>query len=127
MRSFTRLVQKVTFILFIRKSCTCNIQRFFSDAKVVNFIGKIDIFNIFAQNIHCGYTFEPPRHGGSNEYHARIQKIFSGGIQIPRRGLTENFNMAKINNLAIPGVSGPPAPPSGSAHEYPQCMFWIKN
>ena len=24
-----------------------------------------------------------------------------GGVQIPRRGLTENFNMAKINNLAI--------------------------
>ena len=36
--------------------------------------------------------------------HARIQKIFSGGgggVQIPRRGLTENLNMAKINNLAI--------------------------
>ena len=26
-----------------------------------------------------------------------------GGSKIPRRGLTENFNMAKINNLAIPG------------------------
>ena len=25
-----------------------------------------------------------------------------GGVQIPRRGLTENFNMAKINNLATP-------------------------
>ena len=38
-----------------------------------------------------------------------------GGFQIPRRGLTENFNMAKINNLAIPGGggggSGPPVPP----------------
>ena len=30
-----------------------------------------------------------------------------GGVQIPRRGLTENFNMAKINNLAIPGGGGP--------------------
>ena len=29
-----------------------------------------------------------------------------GRVQIPRRGLTENFNMAKINNLAIPGVGG---------------------
>ena len=37
--------------------------------------------------------------------HARIQKIFSG-FQILRRGLTENFNMAKINNLAIPGGGG---------------------
>ena len=25
------------------------------------------------------------------------------GVQIPRRGLTENFNMTKNNNLAIPG------------------------
>ena len=36
-----------------------------------------------------------------------------GGVQTPRRGLTEYFNMAKINNLAIPGGggSGPPVPP----------------
>ena len=26
------------------------------------------IFLIFAQNINCGYTLEPPRRGGSNEY-----------------------------------------------------------
>ena len=25
-------------------------------------------FLIFAQNIDCGYTLEPPRRGGSNEY-----------------------------------------------------------
>ena len=29
---------------------------------------KIDIFLIFAQNIDCGYTLEPPPRGGSNEY-----------------------------------------------------------
>ena len=33
-----------------------------------------------------------------------------GGVQIPRRGLTENFNMAKINNLAILGEPDPPPP-----------------
>ena len=27
-----------------------------------------DIYLIFAQNIDCGYTVEPPRRGGSNEY-----------------------------------------------------------
>ena len=27
-----------------------------------------DIFLIFAQNIDCGYTLEPPRRGDSNEY-----------------------------------------------------------
>ena len=27
-----------------------------------------DVFLIFAQNIDCGYTLEPPHCGGSNEY-----------------------------------------------------------
>ena len=27
-----------------------------------------DVFLIFAQNIDCGYTLEPPQWGGSNEY-----------------------------------------------------------
>ena len=29
---------------------------------------KIEIFLIFAPNIDCGYTLEPPRRGGSKEY-----------------------------------------------------------
>ena len=29
---------------------------------------KTDIFQISAQNIDCGYSLEPPRRGGSNEY-----------------------------------------------------------
>ena len=42
----------------------------FSPVKIENFQWKIfDIFLIFfAQNIDCGYTLEPPRRGGSNEY-----------------------------------------------------------
>ena len=37
--------------------------------KIENFQLKIfDIFLIFAQNIDCEYTLEPPRQGGSNEY-----------------------------------------------------------
>ena len=31
-------------------------------------IKNSDIFHISAQNIDCGYTLEPPRRGGSNEY-----------------------------------------------------------
>ena len=27
-----------------------------------------DIFHISAQDIDCGYSWEPPRRGGSNEY-----------------------------------------------------------
>ena len=37
--------------------------------KMKIFTGKILIFFLFfAQNIDCGYTLEPPRRGGSNEY-----------------------------------------------------------
>ena len=39
------------------------------DNKHVYFDGYIYIsFYISAQNIDCGYSFEPPRRGGSNEY-----------------------------------------------------------
>ena len=43
-------------------------------------IKNSDIFHISAQNIDCGYSLEPPRRGGSNEYHnlcfwAEIRKI----------------------------------------------------
>ena len=34
---------------------------------------KYNIFLIFAQNIDCGYTLEPPHWGGSNEY---LQSMF---------------------------------------------------
>ena len=42
----------------------------FSEAvKIENFQQKIiDTFLIFAQNIDCGYSLEPPRQGDSNEY-----------------------------------------------------------
>ena len=31
-------------------------------------IKSSDILHIFVQNIDCGYSLEPPRRGGSNEY-----------------------------------------------------------
>ena len=38
-------------------------------SKKRNFNWKnFDIYHIFAQNIDCGYSLEPPRRGGSNEY-----------------------------------------------------------
>ena len=37
--------------------------------KNTNFqIKNSDIFHISAQNIDCGYSLEPPRRGGANEY-----------------------------------------------------------
>ena len=41
----------------------------FKVVKNENFhLKDFDIFLIFAQNIDCGYTLEPPWRGGSNEY-----------------------------------------------------------
>ena len=34
----------------------------------LGFTGVYIIFLISAQNIDCGYSFEPPRRGGSNKY-----------------------------------------------------------
>ena len=40
----------------------CSVKNDFFHSKT------FDIFNIFVQNINCGYTLEPPRRGGFNEY-----------------------------------------------------------
>ena len=34
-----------------------------------------DIFHYSAQNIDCGYSLEPPRRGGFNEYHASPRRF----------------------------------------------------
>ena len=58
------------------ENCTTKDKKkhFFSNKKTS------DIFHISAQNIACEYSLEPPRRGGSNEYHnlcfsAKIRKI----------------------------------------------------
>ena len=57
------------------------IYRKFHLQKLENFqIKKLIFFLIFAQKIDCGYSLEPPRRGGSNEYPqsifwAKIRKI----------------------------------------------------
>ena len=75
-------IQKISCISFpLRRHTYSNTlkvyyqkKRKFSDKK------NSDIFQISAQNIDCGYSLEPPRRGGSNEYHnlcfsAEITKI----------------------------------------------------
>ena len=56
-------------IVSITQTYPSNIQQFLKNCKNDNFYMKFfDIFLIFAQNIDCGYTSEPPRRGGSNGY-----------------------------------------------------------
>ena len=52
----------------LRKHTYSNILKI-SPPKTERFqIKNSDIFHISAQNIDCGYSLEPPRRGGSNEY-----------------------------------------------------------
>ena len=52
----------------LRKHAYSNILKFYNQKKEKFQIKKSDIFHISAQNIDCGYSLEPPRRGGSNEY-----------------------------------------------------------
>ena len=83
------MVSLVDYIMWLALSCTSPILLFLSmwlqaehyentpiqihlefyHKKNENFqVKKSDIFNVFAQNIDCWYSLEPPRRGGSNEY-----------------------------------------------------------
>ena len=42
--------------------------KFYNQKREKNQIKKSGIFHISAQNIDCGYSLEPPRRGGFNEY-----------------------------------------------------------
>ena len=52
----------------LRKHAYSNLLKILQP-KMENFpIKNSDIFHISSQNIDCGYSLEPPRRGGSNEY-----------------------------------------------------------
>ena len=64
---------RVLMINGLRKHAFSNIWKI-SPPKTESFQIKILIFfHISAQNIDCGYSLEPPRRGGSNEY---LQSMF---------------------------------------------------
>ena len=54
----------------ITKTCLYNVDPLKPHFYIVKvgFTGVYIIFLISAQNIDCGYSLEPPRRGGSNEY-----------------------------------------------------------
>ena len=52
----------------LRKHAYSNIYRKFHFQNWNFSDKKLYIFHISAQNIDCGYSLEPPRRGGSNEY-----------------------------------------------------------
>ena len=69
----------------------CIIQRFFS-FEIENFIGKNDSFNLFAQNMDCGYTKEAPRRSSSNGY---PQAMFCN------KNMTKNMFTPALSSFSI--------------------------
>ena len=75
--SFTR---RMTCSITLRKHAYSNIWKILQPKKETFQTKKSDIFQISAQNINYGYSLEPPRRGGSNEYaqymfFSKIRKI----------------------------------------------------
>ena len=64
----------VSFLFYIQYFITKTYLYYFDPLKPYFYIVKLGftgvyiIFLISAQNIDCGYSLEPPRRGGSNEY-----------------------------------------------------------
>ena len=64
------LVKETWYTSASRKTCLYNIDPLKPHFYIVKlgFTGVYIIFLIFARNIDCWYSLEPPRRGGSNEY-----------------------------------------------------------
>ena len=63
------LQSAAAFALDITKTRLSKYTENFTTKRNENFqLKNSDIFHISAQNIDCGYSLEPPRRGGSNEY-----------------------------------------------------------
>ena len=52
----------------LRKHAYSNILKFYKQKRKIFRKKNLIFFILFAQNIDCGYSLEPPRRGGSNEY-----------------------------------------------------------
>ena len=63
-------------LVSLRKQAYSNILKILTPKIIITKSNKnSDIFHISAQNIDCGYSLEPPRRGGSNDY---PQSMFLG-------------------------------------------------
>ena len=79
----------------ITKTCLYNFDPLKPHFYVVKlgFTGVYVIFLISAQNIDCGYSFEPPRRGGSYEY---PQSVAEQKYEKYQNFLSENFQFLVI-------------------------------
>ena len=62
------MILKCLIALYITKTRLFKYTENFTTKNEISQIKNSDIFHISAQNIDCGYSLEPPRRGGSNEF-----------------------------------------------------------
>ena len=67
-----------------------NIQQYFMAVKMLKIV--FFFLLIFAQNIDCGYTLEPPQRGGSNEF---PQYMFGAKIRKKYTPVNPRFTIQK--------------------------------
>ena len=79
-------------IICITKTCIYNFDLLKPHIYIVKlgFTGVYIIFLISAQNKDCGYSLEPPRRGGSNEYPQSMR--FEQKYKKYQNFLSENFH-----------------------------------
>ena len=65
---FRHVVQRIQLLCITKTRLFKYIEHFTSKKLKIFGIKNSDIFHISAKNIYCGYSLEPPRPGGSNEY-----------------------------------------------------------
>ena len=81
--------------IVITKTCLYNFDPLKPHFYIVKlgFTGVYTIFLILLDNIDCGYSLEPPRRGGSNEYH---NLCFEQKCETYQSFLSENFQFLEV-------------------------------
>ena len=84
-----------TFFQIITKTCLYNFDPLKPHFYIVKlgFTGVCIIFLFLLKNIDCGYSLEPPRRGGSNEYHSLC---FEQKYEKYQNFLSENFQFLVV-------------------------------
>ena len=83
-----RYITKAIYI-YISKTCLYNFESLKPHFYIVK-LGFTGVYIVFLlKSMDCGYSVEPPRQGGSNEY---PQSIFGQNYEKYQNFLSENFN-----------------------------------
>ena len=93
-------MNKILFKPIITKTCLYNFDPLKPHFYIVKLgsAGVYIIFVISAKNIDCGYSLEPPRRGGSNEYH---NLCFEQKYEKYQNILSENFHFFLVVKFSV--------------------------